>query len=129
MRIRNLLWGYPPISSLCFGEVLAKTISSLLKTESYRQNPPTAKNKQTIKRTLIPLPTLQSINVVAMYNYSAHFILEDFLDRSSRSGTESLSSIAQNKINLSSDGFGSLRVVTWIQVRSGPYKVDGLTDR
>ena len=88
------------------------------------------RKEKTIKRTLIPLPTLQSINVVTMYNYSAHFILVDFLDRSSRFGTEGLSSIAQNKINLASDGFGGLRVITYkVQVRSGPYKVDGLTNR
>ena len=47
-----------------------------------------------------------------MYNYSTNFILVDFLDRSSRFGTEGLSSIAQNKVNLSGNGFGSLRVVT-----------------
>jgi hypothetical protein len=99
-----------PISSLCLGDVRANTISSLAKLHHIVMSVNSCISE--IKRTLIPLPALQSVDIISMNDNSAEFIIVDHIRRSPSLLSKRIPRISNNEVDLASDGFSSLRVVT-----------------
>ena len=101
-----------PISSLCLGEVLAKTTSSLLKTVI---KPISKFQRMHIGNlTLIPLPSLQFVDVISMNNNGRNFIFIDFVNIPSRFSCKSFSCVAQDEIDFTSYSLSGLRVIAYI---------------
>jgi len=75
-----------------------------------------------MRRTLIPLPALQPINIISMYNDGTEFIIINLLNSPSGLSSESFTSIAQNEIDFARNSFGCLGVIAYRQYLNGVEK-------
>jgi hypothetical protein len=68
--------------------------------------------------TLIPLPALETINIVTMDHHSVDLVVVYLFNRTTRLVTQRLFRITKNEIDLSSDSLGSLGMIACIESES-----------
>lgn len=62
--------------------------------------------------TLVPLPSLQPVNVITVNNDRLHLVVVDLFQRTTCLHTECFLGVAEDEVDLASNGFSSLGMIT-----------------
>ena len=76
------------------------------------------------REDLVPLPSLETVDVVAVNHDRLYLVLVDLLNGATGLLAQGLPGVAQDKIDLARDGFRGLRVIACVCIQSMSVSAD-----